>query len=198
MRRRWNHVVFSSCGGILELRRGFQASSWDGPGKPNLPFELRGKAGGCARITAGPKRPYLGVFPDLIFLSREDRDLRVAFQTPLGCQASFRREGKDSALLSSRDADLLEPTEWPQGNPASSSVWREDPGLLSRTCRKRRTSAREEGGVSGDPRAAAPMGVFSRGTTRISGSLSCGAREVRSPCTWRGGACPGSRVKGGD
>ena len=27
-----------------------------------------------------------------------------------------------------------------------------------------------------------PVGVFSRGTTRISGSLSCGAREVRSPC----------------
>ena len=37
------------------------------------------------------------------------------------------------------------------------------------------------------PRAAAPVGVFSRGTTRISGSLSCGAREVRSPCAWRGG-----------
>ena len=31
---------------------------------------------------------------------------------------------------------------------------------------------------------AAPVGVFSRGTTRISGSLSCGAREVRSPCAW--------------
>ena len=31
-------------------------------------------------------------------------------------------------------------------------------------------------------RDAAPVGVFSRGTTRISGSLSCGAREVRSPC----------------
>ena len=31
-----------------------------------------------------------------------------------------------------------------------------------------------------------------RGTTRISGSLSCGAREVRSPCAWRGGARPGS------
>ena len=26
------------------------------------------------------------------------------------------------------------------------------------------------------------------GTTGSSGSLSCGAREVRSPCTWRGGA----------
>ena len=38
----------------------------------------------------------------------------------------------------------------------------------------------------------------SRGTTRISGSLSCGAREVRSPCAWRGGARPGSRVTGGD
>ena len=36
------------------------------------------------------------------------------------------------------------------------------------------------------PRAAAPVGVFSQGTTRISGSLSCGAREVRSPCAWRG------------
>ena len=33
-----------------------------------------------------------------------------------------------------------------------------------------------------------------RCTTRISGSLSCGAREVRSPCAWRGGARPGSRV----
>ena len=34
--------------------------------------------------------------------------------------------------------------------------------------------------------------------TPISGSLSCGAREVRSPCAWREGARPGSRVTGGD
>ena len=33
-------------------RRGFQASSWVGPGKPNLPLELRGKAGGSSRVTA--------------------------------------------------------------------------------------------------------------------------------------------------
>ena len=32
----------------------------------------------------------------------------------------------------------------------------------------------------------------------MSGSLSCGAREVRSPCTWRGGVPHGSRVMGGD
>ena len=54
---------FSSCGGILEFRRGSQPSPWVGPGKPNLPLELRGKAGGCARVSAGPKRPDLGVCP---------------------------------------------------------------------------------------------------------------------------------------
>ena len=31
------------------------------PGKPNLPLGLRGKAGGGARVTAGPKRPHLSV-----------------------------------------------------------------------------------------------------------------------------------------
>ena len=36
-------------------------------------------------------------------------------------------------------------------------------------------------------RAAAPVWGFTRGTTGSSGSLSCGAREVRSPCAWRGG-----------
>ena len=34
------------------------------------------------------------------------------------------------------------------------------------------------GASQGFPRAAAPVGVFSRGTTRISGSLSCGARDL--------------------
>ena len=29
-------------------------SPWVGPGKPNLPLGLRGKAGGGARVTAGP------------------------------------------------------------------------------------------------------------------------------------------------
>ena len=46
---------FSSCGGILELRWGSQPSPWVGPGKPNLPLGLGGEAGGCARVTAGPK-----------------------------------------------------------------------------------------------------------------------------------------------
>ena len=58
-----NTWFFSSCGGILELRRGSQASSWVNPGKPNLPLELRGKAADCARVTAGLKRPHQGVCP---------------------------------------------------------------------------------------------------------------------------------------
>ena len=45
---------FSSCGGIHELRRGIQDASCAGPGKSNLPFELRRKAGDCSRVTAGP------------------------------------------------------------------------------------------------------------------------------------------------
>ena len=39
---------------------------------------------------------------------------------------------------------------------------------------------------------------ISRGTTRTSGSLSCGARELMSPCAWRGGAGHHSRVMGSD
>ena len=49
--------------------------------------------------------------PGIIFLSREGRDLGVEFQVPPGSQASSRGQAKDSALLSSRDAGLLEPPE---------------------------------------------------------------------------------------
>ena len=55
-------------------------------------------------------------------------------------------QGPRSPLESRRGP--LEPPERPQGHPASSSVWREDPGLFSRPCRKRRPSAREDGCVS--------------------------------------------------
>ena len=48
-----------------------------------------------------------------MFHSRGDRDLGVAFQAPPGSQASSRGEAKDSALLSSRDAGLLESPERP-------------------------------------------------------------------------------------
>ena len=55
-----------------------------------------------------------------MLLSREDEDLGVASHAPPGSQASPRGEAKDSALLPSRNADILVPPEWPQGSPASS------------------------------------------------------------------------------
>ena len=82
-----------------------------------------------------------------MFLSRGHRDIGVAFQSHPVDQALSRREAKDSALLLSDDADRLEPSEWPEVSQASSSVWREDSGLLSRPCRKRRPSFRDDGGV---------------------------------------------------
>ena len=88
------------------------------------------------------------VFSYPMVLSRGLRDFGVALQTHPGSQASSRGEADDSALLSSRDTDLLEPTEWPKGSQASSSVWREDSGLLSRPCRKRRPTSRDDGDVS--------------------------------------------------
>src|SRR5574337_1493198 len=50
----------------------------------------------------------------------------------------------------------------------------------------------------GCSRAAAPVCGFSRGTTARSVSLSWGAREVGSPCEWRGGAHHCSRAMVGD
>ena len=83
-----------------------------------------------------------------MFLSRGDRDLRFTYQTHPRSQASPRGEAEDSTFLSSRDTDLLEPNEWTQGCRASSSVWREDSGLLSRAGRKRRPSSHDDGGIS--------------------------------------------------
>ena len=51
----------------------------------------------------------------------EPDSLSSALACPLDLGAT-RGEAKDSALLSSRDAGLLEPHERPQGSPASSSV----------------------------------------------------------------------------
>ena len=84
----------------------------------------------------------------------------MAFQTPPGSQASPRGQAKDAALLSSHDADLLEPTEWRQGSQAFSSVWREDSGLCSGSGRKRRLSPREDGGFSGVSSSCGARGGF--------------------------------------
>ena len=65
-----------------------------------------------------------------------------------GNQASSQGEAKNSAVLLGRDGYLLEPTVCHKGSQASCGVWIEDSGFLSRPCRKRRPSSRDDGGVS--------------------------------------------------
>ena len=84
-----------------------------------------------------------------MFLSRGDSDIGVAFQTHPGSQASTRVEAKSSILLWSSDGYLLDPTEWSKGSYSSCGVWREESGLCSRPWVKRRSSSRDNRGVSG-------------------------------------------------
>ena len=95
-----------------------------------------------------------------------------------------RLEGKPRTPLSSRVATRV------SGSPLSGLKGVQPPfqfGDRTRDCSaghagKEGPQLARTGASQGFPRAAVPIGVFSRGTTRISGSLSCGAREVRSPC----------------
>ena len=136
------------------------------------------------------------------------RKLRVPLHFGLRSQGPFRvgtgesglmqREAKDSALLSSRDGHLLEPTLWPKGSQASRKfgerTWDCSPGHAGKDAPH---LAMTEGSCGFSP-AAAPVWGFTRGMTGSSGSLSCGAREVRSPCAWRGGAHYCSRAMVGE
>ena len=123
-----------------------------------------------------------------MFVSRGDRDLGVAFLMHPGSQSLSRGEAKDSALLSSCEGYLLEPTEWPKGSQASCGVWREDSGLLSRPCRKRRPSSRDEGGVSW---------VFSSCSASV-GFLLRYYGELREPLVWLQGSQVSMRVARGN
>jgi len=113
-----------------------------------------------------------------MFLSRGDRDLGVTFQTHPGSQVSSREEGKNSALLSSCDGYLLEHPEWPKGSQASCGVWREDSVWLSRPCRKRRPSSRDDGDSSWFSSSCGASVGF---PTKYNG-------ELREPLVWRQGS----------
>ena len=74
-----------------------------GPGKPNLPLGLRGKAGGGARVTAGPKRPHLSVCPGPNFPLQGRQGISgLHSRLPRGVRP--RLEGKPRIPLSSRVA----------------------------------------------------------------------------------------------
>ena len=127
--------------GFARVAAGF--SSYDGDfrlplllalGSPIFHSSGEGKLGVALESVQGQRDLIQACVRDLIFLSREGRDLGVAFHTHPGSQASSRGEAKDSTLFSSRDRYLLQPSEWPKMSQASCGVWRDVSGLLSRPC----------------------------------------------------------------
>ena len=124
-----------------------------------------------------------------MFLSRGDRDLRFATRLTRGVRP--RLEGKQKTPFSSRVAMGI---SW---SPLSGLKGVKPPVEFEKRIRysspghagKEGPHLAMTGAYGGFSRAAASVWGFSRGTTGSSGSLSYGAREVRSPCAWRGGAC---------
>ena len=100
----------ASAGDFTPLSLGFLSGGVTGAGRP----QGRGESITGTALSAGTVLSSE--------LSRGGEGIGVAFQAPPGSQASSRGEAKDSALLSSRDAGLLEPPERPQGSTPAQSV----------------------------------------------------------------------------
>jgi len=113
-----------------------------------------------------------------MFLSRGDRDLGVAFKVHPGSQASSRVEAKKSALLSSCNGYLLEPTEWSKGSQASCGVLRGDMGCSLGPAEKEWPHLT----MTGESRG------FSRAVARHVGFLSSYDGELREPLVWPQGS----------
>ena len=143
-----NLVVF------LELRRDSRGTTGNSgslsccPREVQSPFELRGGAGDCSRITAGQIDLIYACVQKLRVPLQWRHGSRGCIQYSLGESASSRVEAKNSTALSSCDGYLLEYIEWPKGNQASCGVLRGEWGLLSKPCRKIRPSPRYDAGIS--------------------------------------------------
>ena len=93
-------------------------------------------------------RPHLGLCPENPCSSPVAPGISgFAFKVHRESQASSEVEANISTLLSSWDGYLLGPVDCPKGSQASCGVLREDSGLLSRPCRKRRASSRDDGRI---------------------------------------------------
>ena len=189
---------------FLELRRDTRVTTgisafplgwpWEAQSSPRVARESWGLRSSHCRA----ERPHLGVCPGPNIPLQGRQGSRGCIPGSPRESGLVSRGSQDSAVLSSRDAGLLEPPEWLQGSQASSSVWREDSGLLSRPGRKRRRSHREDGGISGVSSSCGARGGFLTRHDKDLRSLSCGTREARSPWARRGGARLCSLVQGGD
>ena len=119
-----------------------------------------------------------------MFLSREGRDLGVAFQDPPGCQASSRGEAKDSAVLPSRDADLLEPPSGVSGVKPPLHFGERAQDCSPGHAGKEGPSPREDGGVSGVSSSCGTRGGF----------LARHGEDLREPLVRRQGSQVSLRV----
>ena len=141
-------------------------------------------------------RPHLGLCPENPCSSPVAPGISgFAFKVHRESQASSEVEANISTLLSSWDGYLLGPVDCPKGSQASCGVLREDSGLLSRPCRKRRASSRDDGRILWFfSSCGVTCGVFLELRQGNTGCLSCWPREVQSPFEVRRGAEDGSRV----
>src|SRR5574337_1264019 len=89
--------IFSSCSGILELRRGIQDASCVGPGKSNLPFELRILKADKARTNI-LKISELGIVEMTRKRSRESLIQSLCEPCPY-CEGNGLVKGKDTIIM---------------------------------------------------------------------------------------------------
>ena len=101
---------FSSNDGDLRLPLGLAL------GSPIFPSSER-ESWGVRSTHCRAQETHLGVCPGPNIPLQGRQGSRGCIPGSPGSQASSRGEAKDSALLSSRDAGLLEPPERPQGSP---------------------------------------------------------------------------------
>ena len=146
------------------------------PREAQSSIRVPGRAGDCSRVTAGQQRPHLGLCPGP----------KVPLQGQQGSRGSIPDSPGESDLVSMGCKGVRSPlesrrfsiaaAEWPKGVKPPVEF-----GKRTRDCTpghegKEGPHFAMAGASRGFSRAAAPVWGFSRGTTGISGSLSCGAR----------------------
>ena len=139
------------------------------------PISIRVAMGSWGLLSSHYKAntPYEDLCPETPCSFQWRQESSVASKLQPGSQSLFRVEAKNSALLLSCNGYLLETIEWPKGSQSSCGILRDNSGLLSRACRKRRASSRYDGGIS----------FFSScGTT--CGFLSSYDGELRATLVW--------------
>ena len=93
-------------------------------------------------------RPHLGLCPETDVPLQGRQGSRGCIADSPGGPGLVSSGSKEPRSPLDRDGYLLEPTGWPKGSQASCGVLREDSGLLSRPCEKRRASSHDHRGIS--------------------------------------------------